>query len=506
MIVDQYGDPIASRLVAGADRFARQRPYWRVLTQDFEDDVPDSDRLTLMSASRRLYANDGVVKGAIDQMAMHAVGRAWNPHYNGDDEEWGKVSQAWLTEEWFGVCDVRGYNFDFKTNLYNDSVAMDVDGDGAIILTETDKGYPQTQHIRAHRIGCRNSAEDGEVVKNGPLKGYKICQGIIHDELNRLVGVRVLGDEPTEDRDIVTSDVIFFMNAVFHDQFRGLPSFSHAINELRDAWQAHQYEQQSHQAISSISLIETNANGGLDPNDPGVVLGTQGTNNETFAVQTMAGGQVKYFKAGAGCKIEELGTHKPGPEWESFQDRIFRKALVGMCWPYSLTWRSEKLSGPAERSEIEKARGVIADRQDVLDRVAKRQIFYALAKAAKLKIIPPMPKDWWKWTFTVPPKFSIDNGRDAQSRREDHLIGHRNLKGILGEVGIDYEAHRRERKQEVIDRLTDAAEIQKKFGDIPLGTILSMLYQQTASASVGGGMNGTTLEDAVAGAIDNTVN
>ena len=51
------------------------------------------------------------------------------------------------------------------------------------------------------------------------------------------------------------------------------------------------------------------------------------------------------LKAGSGAKLEEFLSNKPGPAWEAFQERIFKKALVGACWPYALCWPGAGLTG-----------------------------------------------------------------------------------------------------------------------------------------------------------------
>jgi hypothetical protein len=490
-LVDPQGFPVSSKLLHAAQKNTGDRPYWRDGIRDTEKDIPFQDWRTVVSYSRRLYANDGLVKGAIDQMAQHAVGRAWNPNYTGEDAEWGKQAEQWLTEEWFGVCDVRGDQWDFKTSLFNDSVALDVDGDFLVILTETEGGFPALQHLPAHKLGVRDTNKT--TVEKGPLRGFRIQQGVILNDLNRVVGVRVLGETEKDDRDVIANNCIFCFNATRADQIRGLPTFSHAINELRDAWQSQQWEQITHQLASSIGLIEHNELGAADPNDPGTVLGETGTNEETFTSKRMEGGMIRYFKAGSGAKLEEFLSNKPGPAWEAFQERIFKKALVGACWPYALCWPGAGLTGPAERSQIELARATILDRQELLQSVALREIRYALSKAMNIGRIP-RSTDWWRWKFTLPPKFSIDNGRDGQSRREDYKLGHKNLRGILGEQGIAYDHHRRERKGEVADLLTDALEVANKK-EVPFGLVLSLMQQQTATASVGGGMNGQPVAD-----------
>jgi len=118
---------------------------------------------------------------------------------------------------------------------------------------------------------------------------------------------------------------------------------------------------------------------------------------------------------------------------------------------------------------------------------------WAIAKYHKKNGLA-MPADWFKWSFTLPAKFSIDNGRDGQSRREDYKFGHKNLRDILGEQGIDYEQHRRTRVNEVRDLLKSAAKLAEET-ETPFGLVLSLLQQQTATGSVGGGVFGTPVAD-----------
>ena len=74
-LVDPYGYPVSARQFQDLSR-RTSRPFWPSVTQDQPKDVPDDDRRTLVSYSRRLYAKDGLVKGAIDTQAQHAIGRA----------------------------------------------------------------------------------------------------------------------------------------------------------------------------------------------------------------------------------------------------------------------------------------------------------------------------------------------------------------------------------------------------------------------------------------------
>jgi hypothetical protein len=214
--------------------------------------------------------------------------------------------------------------------------------------------------------------------------------------------------------------------------------------------------------------------------------------------ESFEGGMVRYFRAGTGAKLEQLKSERPTEQWENFQDRTIRFALAELGWPYSLTWKPDGMNGTQERSEIEKARVSIRDRQDLLEPVMRRIVGYAISKAIKLKILPPyLGQDmggFLKWTFKMPPKFSIDHGRDGQSRREDFKLGHRNLDDILGEDGVNYEDHVERRELETRDLIIRAQSIATSL-DIPFGTALSLMQQRTATASAPGGVFGTLLTE-----------
>lgn len=488
-IVDPYGFPVSSKLIHSAERYG-PRPQWITRLEDTKKAIPEYDWRTIVSASRKLWSNFGVIKGATVQKAMHSIGRAWQPVFTGTDKAWGDEATAWLGE-WFAVSDVRGPMFDFKTCLYLDSIALDRDGDVFILFTESEGGWPLLQHIPAHNIGQRDTQES--VVKKGPFTGYNICHGVITNDHQRAIGYRILGETEKQDRDELASNLVQLFDPEWHDQLRGLPVFSHAINDIRDCMQSGEWEQHAMLIASTIGLIEHNEAGAMDPNDPGAALSDVQANPQAFSQQVLDGGMIRYFKAGSGAKLESFRPDRPGDMWEKFNDRIIRNALFGAGWPYSLSWKNDGLSGPGERSEIEKARTAIIDRQDLLMPIAKRICGWAVSKATKLGLLPKS-NEWYKWSFTLPPKFSIDNGRDGQSRREDYKLGHRNLHGILGEQGADYALHRAERGSEVADLIDDAIKIAAEK-DVPFGLVLSLLQQQTATASVGGGVFGAPVED-----------
>jgi len=185
-LYDAYGYPIQSRgpQLIDATRQNNDRPSWVTATDAIHKSVSYQDWRTMISASRRLWANYDVLKGATSQKAMHAIGRALEPEFRGADKAWGEKATAWLLNEWYAVCDVRGENFDFKTDLFLSSQCIDRDGNAAILLTESAEGYPQIQLIGIHRIGVRDSAG---IVSSGPYKGLRIENGVIMNKAGRSV-------------------------------------------------------------------------------------------------------------------------------------------------------------------------------------------------------------------------------------------------------------------------------------------------------------------------------
>jgi hypothetical protein len=492
-IVDQFGYPIDARLLNATSQ-TTGRPYIPVRTEGISKAVDLTDWRAVLSLSRRLWANNGIVKGATVQKAMHAIGRAWNPVFRGADQGWGKIASEWL-RLWYGTCNVRGENHDFKTSLYLTSIAIDRDGDQGFLLTTSEDGaWPMVQTIPAHRIGQRTRQT---VVESGPYVGLEISHGVICNKTGRPVAYRILGDTEADDRDVSARDLIFSYDPEWADQLRGFPIFSHALNDLRDADQSQYWEQLNQLASSSRTLIETNESGQADINDPGMVLGDSGREGE-MSIQRLEGGTITYFKSGSGSKLEQFVNMRPGQDWDSFQDRLARKALLGIGWPYSLCWKPDGQNGTQERAEIEKARTTILDRQELLRPMASRMVGYAVSKAIKEGILPEYrgadQAGFLHWDFTLPPKFSIDLGRDGAARREDYKLGFKNLADVIAEQGEVMEQHMDARERETLDILARAQRVADQSG-VDFGIVLNLMQQRTSAGAVGGGMQGVPIVD-----------
>lgn len=411
-------------------------------------EVNSTDRAQLLSDSRKLYANLGPAKGAIDAKAMYAVGRSWLPKYEGADQVWGETAREWLLNEWYPIADISGR--DFQTSLFLASVAVDRDGDVGAILTEYETQFPAIQLLPSEAIFTPSDEklDRDSFLLDGPYQGLRCIDGVIINAQGRPVayhvheeGHRHNGEELEEVREYVTArDMMLLAEPAWINQFRGLPGFAHAILDLKDLRTVQGYEKMASALASSIGLIEYNESGLADTSDPAVALSGAPYVGQDVAAKEFFGGMVRHFKAGSGSKLEAFKNDRPGDAWQKFMDRLLRNAMAGINWPFELAWDISALGGANTRFVISTAMRSVEDRQDLLKPFARRAVGYAVAKAMKNGRLPANP-DWWKWSFTMPPRLTVDFGRDAAAQREDYLSGIINLSDICAERGIDLKSH-----------------------------------------------------------------
>lgn len=460
-ILDQFGTPFANNyggvVARGASRYNGMRPWEPVKLADIGTLVPASDRATLVSASRRLYLNQPILSGAVEQKSMYAIGKAWKPKFTGEDKAFGDVATAWLNEIFMPLCDVRGPVFDFKTELYLLSDAIDRDGEAFIILTQNKEGFPKIQNVPCHRVATPRGMADG-AIESGPYRNAKITDGIVYNRTSTPIAFAYVDEMCDLIQWVSFRDAMHIYDPSWQEQGRGLPAFTPSLNALRDAMQSHDLETMAQAMLSGRVFIEWNETGAPDTGDPAFALTgamENGSAQPGVHVENINGPMNTYYRANSGSKLETFHNPRPGDAWENFQDRIIRGALAGVNWPYSLVWKASG-QGTAERHEIAKAQRAIEDRQELLKRPATAIVSWAVAKAQKLGILP-QSAEWYKWDFTMPQKITIDDGRVGKELVEGWRAGYVNHEDILGMHGKTLEDHYDARAREVYLRKKAAA-------------------------------------------------
>ena len=461
MIVDQHGNPYV-RFAHAATRDVRRSPQYENREGDINKLIPMNDRRTLAALSRRLYTNMGVPRAAINQKADYSVGEAWLPTYTGGDRDAGNAATQYLINVLYPNCDIRGGMYDWQTDLRLTSIAMDRDGGDFTLLTYDSSGtFPQFQSIPYHQCWSKGAA-DGKPLTEGKFKGAVIRDGVIYNTAGRPIAYRIsTGTESTAFEDFPAYKIVHGFNPEWQEQGRGLPSFTHALEDLKHCLQSTEYERIRQMIVSSIGLVEHNDIGGPDLDDP--ANGDMPCNSGSgITFERLQAGTNRYFVAGSGSKIETIKHENPGDIWESFHDRMIRMSLIGIGWSYSMTWKPAG-QGTAERAEVERARRAILARQKVLKYIAKRKLEYAYAVLAANKKITQVAAPF-SWSFTMPPRLSVDDGREAQMMREGFKLGTTNLGDILEAQGTTLTEHYTERAEEVAMRKVIAAQVSEKYG------------------------------------------
>jgi hypothetical protein len=96
--------------------------------------------------------------------------------------------------------------------------------------------------------------------------------------------------------------------------------------------------------------------------------------------------------------------------------------------------------------------------------MAKRSILYALSRAMQTGLLP-FSSDWMKFSLTMPPLLSIDEGRDANARREDYKLGYVSMSEILTAEGRgDYRQHIRNLAIEAAIREQERQAVEGEYG------------------------------------------
>lgn len=428
------------KLVSASQVEDFRRPWWQQFRGGTDDNVRPDDVETLCSHSRRLYANLGPLRVAIQDKAMYCVGRAWLPVFKGVDPDFKTAAQSWLIDNWYPVSNVLGPEFDFQTLLYLCSVHLDVFSEVFVYLTETedsaagagDGGYPQIQLVPRHRVNqprlTGSLGNDGALLL-GPYRGYRCTAGVIKNRTGRAIAFHVLGDDPAGSQDayVSTDNLIRLREMEMGDETRAIPATSHGINQGRSILSLIQNEQQFLELASRIAIVENNELGGLDPNDPSNALGLRpappafdagvGAVNGSPKVAAnewqQDGGQTRYFESKSGGKITPFQFSRPGGEWLNFIN-FQTRGLVDALWPYHLVSDEGALGGANVRALTSRANRLVMDRQDLLRKLARRCVQYAVAKGSKIGRVPESD-EWWMWDFTVPSRITVDYGRDAKA-------------------------------------------------------------------------------------------
>jgi capsid protein len=470
-----------------------QRRYVQDFNKDATALVTKYSREALVSMGRYLYQNASPVRSALNQMAEYGSCGV-QQQFEGMDFEWGRVAEDWLYDH-NRVCCVNGGNYTMDALREMLLLCYLRDGDSFVLLTETVNGYPQFQHIPAHRIGSRGL----NVVPAGPFVGYQVRDGVVVNDFGRPIGYQILGNLPIEDRYVSADSMVPVFLPEYPDQVRGIPPLVAAILDCQDVSESRRLEMVSQKVFSGQSLIVHNEEGGPNNTAREIIRAassssTTSTDGVPVAVGDVIPGEIRYFRAGSNSKVEAVTGDRPTQNQREFSHSILRQAIASIGWSIDIALDQTKAGGAQMRVVLELCnRRLNHLRERMLFPALRRLDGYRIAKAQILGLVP-RSDEWYKWDYLSPAELTADKKYDAQVALDQYKAGWITGRQACSRLGLWYDDVQARRETETLELVQTAQRISGKTG-APFETILVLLRDTSIYSTVtnsAAAMNQTT--------------
>jgi len=368
-----------------------------------------------------------------------------------------------MREFWFPQCEVRGGMFDWWKILELSSVGIDVLGGQFIVMVVGPDGFPRLQMIPYHRCESENGYNGATKVESGPYKGFRMVDGIIYYASGRVAAYNfnVGKDNEKAFKQVPASDVIHLYDPRRSEQERGFPAFTHALESMKMALTSIEDERIRTSIISRLHLLIFNESGGPDVDEPTFDQPSTVDGQAQLATERFPGG-VRYMMDGKE-RMEVVKHDNPGVTYESFQDRLFRDAIIGAEWSYNV-WKGSG-QGTDSRAEVVKCRRAVVRRYGILWHLAKRAIPWAYSVFQSQGRVPKL-KAPFSWEFSRPPRLSVDDGREVKMELDQVRTGTMNLDEVLEARGIAEDDFIEKRVRSVFNRKLKALKIAEELNAI----------------------------------------
>lgn len=434
------------------------RPFCVPPLLDFDQNVLENDKRTLMRRSRQAYSNNPLVRAVIQQRAMFSTKNGWQFQSLVLDKEWRQMANDYF-DKFAKVACVN--DMDFHQLVYQICISIDKDGDAFVMLTDSRNGFPQLQFIPANRIGNRN---DEEFVSGGKYDGFKIISGIIVSKFGKALAYKVLADNPLDDKIVEGPNMIHIFDPEAGDSVRGIPLVSHTLQALEDLQSSRDAELVAQQMFAKTALIEK-----LGPEDDDSVAflsnncgsGPTNQSSNTPLYEEFNDGNIVVYRS-QNSDLKALESNRPSMNYQNYRDKINQEIIVSLNWSTSLLDGSDK-SSVENRINIRVAEITVSDRIALLTPAMKKIVFYVLSKAIANGDLPPM-ENYWVCSFSRPPFITSDMSKMENSTRENLKAGITNLTQIVEADARTLETHLRERFTEQALEQLIRAEVEAQYG------------------------------------------
>jgi capsid protein len=417
------------------------------------DTANEWTRHELMSVARYLFENDGIVKGAITDLARYSF--PLKPQANTTNPDWNREAEEYFAD-WSTYATLDGrHSFEDVQRLA--SIAIDRDGDIGVVYANR-PGKICLQLLEAHRIRNPKDAaanwHDGvRLDRTGTPTAYSVTQGEGYRTINAATMMLLADPERCS-------------------QVRGLTALRHALAHIRDKKDILGFEKTGVKNLSSISAVLETENGDADPDAWDISTETAGAaSGSDLHLTNIQSGAIPVLRKGE--KFNAFQGNRPSNTFTGFLEFLLREFAVGLGLPYEFLWNPEKLTGTSQRFILGKASRRFKERQRLFAPFIKRT-WAAVISDGIMRGKLGMIEGWEKIIIQAPQSLTVDAGRDANAEREDMKAGLLTMREHYGKRGLDWQEEIEQGAQEIEFLIGKAREVADRTG-APLSTVLNRM-------------------------------
>ena len=505
------------------------RPIARPRAKTYEA-VSSWQRREMVDVSRVIAAGVQNVRTALIQAGEYSIGDSWHIKYRGTNKVWGKRRDESFNETFFRDCNSRGRQSDWWSSLrqlnwtrkvqadygilfdgqpHKDTISgKDVDPTGQFQAITFDristsiiggsqpgvvqpgngldklKELPKVQGYAYSSTIYGYASWPGIYIINDPASlfdGYRIIDGIIVDANMRRVGFRVTGflenGQPTY-VDVPSAQMHFNFSAREQvDMIRGIPDIGYKIIPTMHLDDVQHLISMAMKLASALAITRETSDG--KPRTNRAAYDEESTDSEGNPTNWKRSVQEIYpglFELAVNNKesLKTLGFDRPSMNEEAFIARIETSVLHDL-WPRPLIYAGESARA-GTRVTASQANTICTWDQRCVERDARWICDRRTEFEMRMGLIPTNDNlsDPYDYVFTVPGKFTVDEGNDSKMRLQS--LGRCTIsRGQICELDGYLAEEIEEQRSEEIDRvLTMSEKLAVKHKDFSVKEIALM--------------------------------
>lgn len=462
-LVDQFGTRISSHTLykTPSQRGGDFRPIAKPRAKTFEA-LSAYQRREQVDVSRVIAAGVPAIDTALTQAGEFSVGDSWHLKYRGRDKAWGKKRDDWFNHVYARDCNLRGSQSDWRSTLRQLNWTRKVQGDYGIVFDGQPSGVKGRETaptgkfmvITFDRIGngldgavkvgngleqCQDLGRDGAATYTSygswsgvyrindpasPFDGYRLIDGVIVDGNLCVAGYRITGFNAAGQAtylDLPRQQLHFNFSARRQaDQLRGIPELAEAIIPIMGLDDIQYLVTMAIKLASAMAVYResTDGNPKLADRSNYDEEGTDAAGNSTTvkrSLQDMFPGIVELSVSNKE-KMGVLNFNRPTMNEEAFIERV-ETSVLHKLWPRDLIYPASTGRAGARAIGIQ-ANTICTWDQCCLERSARWIANNATAFSMRAGYVPGNDNlgDPYENVFTVPGKFTVDEGNDLKMR------------------------------------------------------------------------------------------